>query len=69
MSSGGVIYSYIPSFKKIGKDAEGILKFYLRNLKDCSDDISDGKEFAVHAEMGSCGMMYIPSFMKIGLSV
>jgi hypothetical protein len=33
MGSGGMIY--IPSFKKIGKGVEGILSFYLSNLKGC----------------------------------
>jgi hypothetical protein len=34
---------YIPSFMKIGKDVEGILRFCLSNLKGCNTGISNGR--------------------------
>jgi hypothetical protein len=42
MGSGGMIY--IPSFMKIGKGVEGILRSCLSNLKGCNAGITDGRD-------------------------
>jgi hypothetical protein len=34
---------YIPSFMKIGKDVEGILRSCCRNLKGCNVGITEGR--------------------------
>jgi hypothetical protein len=44
MVSGGMIYSYIPSFMKVGRHVEGMLRFHLSTLKDCNVGITDGKD-------------------------
>jgi hypothetical protein len=43
MSSGGMVY--IPSLMKIGKGAEGILRFCISNLKGCNVGITEGQDF------------------------
>jgi hypothetical protein len=35
---------YIPSFMKIGKGAEGILRFCVNNLKGCNIGITSGRD-------------------------
>jgi hypothetical protein len=40
---GDVIY--ISSFMRIGKGVEGILRFYLSNLKGCNVGITEGSDF------------------------
>jgi hypothetical protein len=42
VGSGGMMY--IPSFMKIGKDVEGILRFCRRNLKGCNVGITEGRD-------------------------
>jgi hypothetical protein len=41
MGSGGMIY--IPSFIKICKVVEGILRFCLRNLRGCNVGVNGGR--------------------------
>jgi hypothetical protein len=38
----GVIY--LPSFMKIGKGVQAILRFYFRNLRGCTAGIIDGRD-------------------------
>jgi hypothetical protein len=44
MSSGGMIFSYIPSFMKSDTSVGGILWFRFSNLKGCNVGITDAKE-------------------------
>jgi hypothetical protein len=53
MASGGMIYTYIPSFMKFGIDVQEILKFCLRNLKGCNVGIVMST-----VEIGSGDMIY-----------
>jgi hypothetical protein len=49
---------------KIGTGFQALLRFCLRNLKGCKVDITDGiMKCAV--EIGSGGMINVPSFIKI----
>jgi hypothetical protein len=42
MASYGVIY--LVSFMTIGTDIQAVWRFYLRNLRDCIIDITDGMD-------------------------
>jgi hypothetical protein len=42
MDSGGILY--IQSVLEIGKNVEGILRFYLSNLKGRNIGITDGRD-------------------------
>jgi hypothetical protein len=44
MASGGMIYSYVSSFKKVGTGVQAILRFCLRNLRGCNAGITDGRD-------------------------
>jgi hypothetical protein len=44
MASCGMIYTYLPSFMKIGTRIQVILRFCLRNLRGCNVGISDGRD-------------------------
>jgi hypothetical protein len=49
MASCGMIY--LPGFMKIAAGVKAILRFWLRNLKGCNADITDGRgcdEFIWH---------------------
>jgi hypothetical protein len=35
---------YIPSFMKNGGGVQAVLRFCLRNLRHCNDDIADGRD-------------------------
>jgi hypothetical protein len=45
MASCGMIYA--PSFLKIGRGVQAILRFCLRNLRGCDVGISDGNDFLI----------------------
>jgi hypothetical protein len=42
MGSGGMIY--IPSFMNNGTGVQALLRFSLRNLRDCNVGITDGRD-------------------------
>jgi hypothetical protein len=49
---------------------QAILTFCLRNLRGCNVGISDGMDFFNYAvEMGSGAMIYVRSFIKIGVGI
>jgi hypothetical protein len=51
---------------KIGRDVEGILRFWFSNLKGCNIGITDERDFFNCAvEMDSGGIIYIPSSSNI----
>jgi hypothetical protein len=52
---------YVPNFMKFGAGVQAILRFCLRNLRDCNVGIMN-----YAAKMDSAAMIYIPSFIKIG---
>jgi uncharacterized protein YraI len=56
MASGDM--KYIPSFIKIGRGVQAILRFCLRNLRTCNVGITDGRVMMYAVEMASCGMIY-----------
>jgi hypothetical protein len=47
MASCGMIYSYLPSFMKIGIGVQAALRFCLRNLRGCNVGITDGKDLLI----------------------
>jgi hypothetical protein len=47
IDSGGMIYSYMPSFMKTGIGIQAILKLFLRNMRGCKVDITDGEIYEV----------------------
>jgi hypothetical protein len=50
MGSGGMIY--LPSFMKIGKGVQAILRFCLSNLKGCNVGIIDEGTYDIHRRNG-----------------
>jgi hypothetical protein len=60
---------------EIGKAIQAILRCCLSNLSACNFSINywgggGGGRFIKYAvEMASCGMIYIPSFLKIGTDI
>jgi hypothetical protein len=55
---------------KIGTGIKAILRFCLRNMRGLNVGITDGRYLLAYAaEMASCGMIYLQSFMKIGTGV
>jgi hypothetical protein len=70
MGSGGMIYSYIQTFMKFGRGVQAILRFHLRNLRSYNIGVTEGRGLMNYAvEMSSVAMMYISSFIKIGLGI
>jgi uncharacterized protein YraI len=45
MASGGTIC--IPSFMKIGRGVQAVLRFCLRNFRGCNAGITDGKDLCL----------------------
>jgi hypothetical protein len=60
MGSGDMIYTYLPSFMKIGRDIPAILRFCLGNLKGSNIGITRWEGFIKYAiEIDSDGMIYV----------
>jgi hypothetical protein len=38
-------------------------------LRCCNVSITDGGIYSIAVELASCGMIYLPSFMKIGIGI
>jgi hypothetical protein len=45
VASCGMVYA--PSFMKIGRGVQAILRFCLRSLRGCDVGISDGRDFLI----------------------
>jgi hypothetical protein len=45
MASCGMIYK--PGFMKTGPGVQAILRFFLRNLRDCNVGIADGRDLGI----------------------
>jgi uncharacterized protein YraI len=53
-ASGGMRYTYIPSFTKIGTGIQAILRLCLRNMRGCNVGVTDGWDFMMYiTEMAS----------------
>jgi hypothetical protein len=65
MASDDMIY--ISSFMKIGTSVQAILKFCLRNLRDCEVGITDGwgGGYELATETGSVAVTH-PRILKLG---
>jgi hypothetical protein len=51
----------------IGTGVQAILKFSLKNERDCNVGITERRDFFNYAiEMGSCAVIYVPGLIKIG---
>jgi hypothetical protein len=58
---------YTPSFMKIGKGVQAIIRFYIINLRGCNVGITDGLVYELCR--GSGAMIYIPRFIKNGSAI
>jgi hypothetical protein len=67
IASDGVICLYI--FTKFGTDVQAILRFWLNDLRGCTVGTTMGGIYEIANEMASGGMIYVPSFIKIGSGV
>jgi hypothetical protein len=60
----------MPGFRKIGAGVQAILRFWFSNLRSCNLVLLLMEGFMYYAvEMGSGGMIYVPSFINIGSGI
>jgi hypothetical protein len=67
MFSDGVLY--LPSFMRIGKDVQAILRFCLSNMNCCVLLTGVGGIYECAGEIGWGGMIYLLTSMQIGIGV